>query len=84
MFSVSEVTGHNVSRKSGRKYFNNLNLVSGRKNGYDALNLRAVLEVKLTGSVIDWTRVEGGEEEMLEGKSKQDPIEYLGECLVFR
>lgn len=82
MFSVSEVTGHNVSRKSGRNYFNNLNSVSGRKNGYDALNLRAALEVKLTGSVID--RVEGGEEEMLEGKSKQDPIEYLGECLVFR
>ena len=72
--NVSEVTGHNVSRKSGTKYFINLNLVSGRKNGYDSLNLRGVLEVKLTGFVIDWTRVESGEEEMLEGKSKQDPI----------
>lgn len=68
------MTGHNVSKKSGRKYFNTLNLVSGRKNGYDALNLRAILEVKLTGSVIDWTRVEDRKEEMLEGKSKQDPI----------
>lgn len=51
--NVSEVTGHNVSRKSGRKYFINLNLVSGRKNGYDSLNLRGVLEVKLTGFVIN-------------------------------
>ena len=68
------MTGHNVSRKAGRKYFNTLTLVSGRKNGYDALNLRAILEVKLTGSLIDWTRVEDGKEEMLEGKSKQDPI----------
>lgn len=72
--NVSEVTGHNVSRKSGRKYFINLNLVSGRKNGYDSLNVRGVLEVKLTAFVIDWTRVESREEEMLEGKSKQDPI----------
>lgn len=66
--------GDVVSRRSSRQYFNDLNLVSGRKNGDDDLNLRGVPEVELIALVIDWMGAEGGEEEMLKGKSKYVPM----------